>query len=411
MHRSTAAASAATATALAAALACASSRPPPPATPAAPEPPHARTGLAPEKNPFLHAVGRDLVDGQGKKVVLQGICFGNDVWAERSTPPALHHREQDFADLHALGVNAVRFYLSYHFFEDDLEPLQYLPEGFAWLDQSFAWARAHGIYLILNIHVPPGGFQSNGGGGMLWTLPGNQERFVALWKELARRYKDEPALAGYDLLNEPVVAGDPAAWERLARRTVTAIRAVDPAHAVFVERLNAVMRSPGASPDWTEDRNGQMNFFFVDDTNVVYEFHFYKPMAFTHQGATWIPPLRDVKTVWPGPFKDWDGATKRGDREYLARELAPYFAFGEALEVPLFLGEFGVIRPGFAEGRNGTGWVAEVIDLAGAAGVSFTYHAFHEEAFGIYGNGAGSLPGSRNEALWELLRAKLAPAP
>jgi len=387
-------------------LACASTRPAPPAAPAAPEPPHGRTGVAPEKNPFLHAVGRDLVDGQGKKVVLQGICFGNDVWSERSTPPVLHHREQDFEELRALGVNAVRFYLSYHFFEDDLEPFQYQPEGFAWLDQSFAWARAHGVYLILNIHVPQGGFQSNAGGGMLWKLPGNQDRFVALWKELARRYKDEPALAGYDLLNEPVVAGDPDAWERLARRTTWAIREIDPAHAIFVERLNAVMSQPGAQPDWSENRNGKMNFFLLDDTNVVYEFHFYKPMAFTHQGAVWIPFLRELTTAWPGLFKDWDGRTKQGDRDYLARELAPYFAFGREQGVPLYLGEFGVIRKGFGQGRNGTGWVSDVIDLA-AAGVSFTYHTFHEEAFGLYGNAAGSIPAQRNDALWELFGRKL----
>jgi hypothetical protein len=389
-------------------LACASTRPSPSSAAAAPpEPPHARTGLAPEKNPFLHAVGRDLFDGQGKKVVLQGICFGNDVWAARSIPPALHHREQDFKDLHALGVNAVRFYLSYHFFEDDAEPFQYLPEGFAWLDQSFAWARASGVYLILNIHLPPGGFQSNGGGGMLWTLPGNQDRFVALWKELARRYKDEPALAGYDILNEPVVAGDPEAWERLARRTTAALREIDPAHAIFVERLNAVMSRPGAQPDWNENRNGKMNFFLLDDTNVVYEFHFYKPMAFTHQGASWIPFLRDLTTVWPGPFKDWDGRMKPGDRDYLARELAPYFAFGREQNLPLYLGEFGVIRQGFEAGRNGTGWVSDVIDLARGAGVSFTYHTFHEEPFGLYGNAAGAIPGERNEKLWQLFGEKL----
>lgn len=388
------------------ALACASTGSTPPAAPAEPAPPHARTGLAPEVNPFLHAVGRDLVDGQGRKVVLKGICFGNDVWSNRSVPPPNHHGEQELRDLAAIGVNAVRFYLSYHFFEDDLEPLRYRQEGFEWLDQNLAWARKHGVYVILNVHVPQGGFQSNGGGGMLWALPANQDRFVALWKEIARRYKDEPALAGYDLLNEPVVAGDAGAWERLARRTTWAIREIDPAHAIFVERLNAVMRGPGSSPDWSEDRNGKMNFFLLDDTNVVYEFHFYKPFALTHQGATWIPVLRDVSTTWPGPFKDWDGSTKRGDRDYLARELAPYFAFGREQNVPLFLGEFGVIHKGYEEGRNGVGWTSDVIDLALAEGVSLTYHVLHEQAFGLYATSAQELPGNRNDALWELFARK-----
>jgi aryl-phospho-beta-D-glucosidase BglC (GH1 family) len=359
-------------------------------------------------NPFLHAQGRDLVDGQGRKVVLRGIGFGNDVWSNRWTPPANHHGEAEYRELQAMGLNAVRFYLHYRFFEDDSEPFQWLPEGFEWLDRNFAWARAHGVYLVLNMHVPQGGFQSLGQGGALWRDPGNQQRFVALWREIARRYKDEPALAGYDLLNEPVVLRDPAAWERLARRTVAAIREVDPAHAIFVERLNAVIGA-GPQPDWTEDRNGEMNFFLLDDTNVVYEFHFYKPMAFTHQGASWVPQLRGVDTAWPGPFRDWDGTTKTGDRAYLARELAPYLEFGRRHGVPLFLGEFGVIREGFAGKRNGAAWVADVLDLVGAEGVSFSYHDFHEEAFGLYGTSPRDLPARRNAALAEVLAGKPAP--
>jgi aryl-phospho-beta-D-glucosidase BglC (GH1 family) len=359
-------------------------------------------------NPFLHAVGRDLVDGQGRKVILKGICFGNDVWANRQIPPANHHGEQDFAALAGIGVNAVRFYLSYHFFEDDLEPFAYLPEGFEWLDRNVAWARAHGVYLILNIHVPQGGFQSNGGGGALWRAQANQDRFVALWREIARRYRDEPFVAGYDLLNEPVVAGDAQAWERLARRAAAAIREVDPSHALFVERLNAVMPPGGGSPDWNEDRNGRMNFFLLEDPNVVYEFHFYKPFGFTHQGATWIPALHGAEATWPGLYRDWDGRSKLGDRALVERELAPYFAFGREHQVPLFLGEFGVIRQGYQQGRNGAGWTADVIDLALAAGVSLTYHTFHEEPFGLYFSAPSvpPAPAQRNDALWEVFARK-----
>jgi aryl-phospho-beta-D-glucosidase BglC (GH1 family) len=387
-------------------LACASTRSVhgPPA--AAPEPPPERAASSPKANPFLHAVGRDLVDGQGRKVLLRGITFGNDVWGFRWVPPPNHHREQDFRDLRGMGMNAIRFHLSYRFFEDDDEPFHYQPDAFAWLDQNFAWARAHGIYLVLNMHVPPGGFQSTGGGAALWNDPRNQDRLVALWKEIARRYKDEPALAGYGLLNEPVVAGEPDAWERLARRTTAAIREVDPLHALFVERLLGVMPAGGGTPDYSGNRNGSMNLFRIDDENVVYEFHFYDPLAFTHQGAQWMPSFTAVATSYPGPFKDWDGSTQHGDRAYLERELARYFEFGRKENVPLFLGEFGVIRQGFAEGRNGAGWAADVIDLALAEGVSLTYHTFHEGDFGLYGISASSLPDRRNDALWEVFAKK-----
>lgn len=380
-------------------LACAAATPAPPPDPA---PPAARRAVPPGENPFLHAVGRDLVDGQGNRVVLKGICFGNDVWSNPSSPPVRHHGEADYRALRELGMNAVRFYLNTALLQDDRPPFALRPSGLEWLDRNLAWARRSGVYLILNLHVPPGGFQSNGEGGALWRERENQERVVALWRELARRYRDEPALAGYDLLNEPVVADDPRQWEDLARRALAAVRAEDPLHAVFVERLNAVI-GRGTSPDWNEDRNGEMNFFLLEDGNVVYEFHFYKPMAFTHQGASWIPALLPVRTVYPGPFRDpWSGREQVADRAYLERELAPFLAFGRRHRVPLYLGEFGVIRDGFAEGRNGAGWVADVVDIALAEGVSLTYHDFHEPAFGLYADPAYQPPATLNRPLAEV---------
>ena len=388
--------------ALAAAFAtsCAAPAPPPAAAPA-----RVRTGVPPEKNPFLHAVGRDLVDGQGRKVVLRGICFGNDVWSNPKTPVVNHHGEGEYRFIRGLGMNAVRFYLNDAVFQDDAHPMAWKASGFDWLDRNLAWARANGIVLILNLHVPPGGFQSNGGGGALWREPENQRRFVALWREIARRYRDEPALAGYDLLNEPVVKGRPEQWEELARETAAAIREEDPSHALFVERLNAVM-SHGAAPDWNENRNGRMNFFLLDDTNVVYEFHFYKPFAFTHQGAFWVPGLKDVRTTYPGPVREWGGPEQMADRAYIDRAMAPFLAFGREHDVPLYLGEFGVVREGFANGRNGTGWVRDVIEVARGAGVSLTYHAFHEWAFGLYRNDANRPPAELNQPLADVFASE-----
>jgi aryl-phospho-beta-D-glucosidase BglC (GH1 family) len=384
------------------ALACATARPSDSDDVFSPGP---RTGVPASQNPFLHADGARLADGNGNPVLLRGIAFGNLVWDNPASPRVFHHSEADYRMIRGLGMNAVRFYLNDGLFEDDGAPGVLKPSGFAWLDQNVAWAKANGIYLVLNLHVPPGGFQSNGGGDALWRVRENRRRFTALWRAIALRYAGEPTIAGYDLLNEPVAASSPSQWETLARTTVAAIREVDPRHAIFVERLNAV--GAGTSVDWTEDQNGEMNFFLVDDTNVVYEFHFYKPFQFTHQRATWVPPLRGLETNYPGPFTDWDGRRKVGDRTYLEKELAPYFAFGARHGVPLFLGEFGVIRHGYEPGRNGVGWTSDVIDLATAHGVSFTYHAYHEWTFGLWANDGALPPGDLNQPLAELFARKL----
>lgn len=257
--------------------------------------PEGTTGLRPEENPFVHAEGTKLISPEGEELYLRGIAFGNQVWSNPSLPSSTHHREEDYAYLASLGINSIRFYINYGLFESDEHPFEYKESGFAWLDKNIQWAREAGIYLILNMHVPQGGFQSQGDGTALWDIPENQDRLIMLWKEIARRYADEPFILGYDLLNEPVCSESTQQWENLARRTVRHIRTVDPAHIIVLERTNAVK---GA---WDENMNGQMNFFIVDDRNIMYEFHFYKPMDFTHQGAGWVSSLTDVRSVYPDP--------------------------------------------------------------------------------------------------------------
>jgi endoglucanase len=227
----------------------------------------------------VRVAGDRIVAPDGQPLELRGMSFGNRVWLDDRLPNE-HHDERDYARLAALGMNAARFYLNYRTLESDAAPGQWLADGWQWLDDNIAWAKQNGVYLVLNLHVPPGGFQSLGKGTALWTDPKMQERFIAIWRAIATRYEKEPTIAGYDLLNEPVVTKSIDEWKTLAERTIRAIREVDPNHAIFVERVNAV------GSDWAE--NADRNFFRVSDPNVVYEFHFYKPFHFTHQSAEWV---------------------------------------------------------------------------------------------------------------------------
>src|SRR5262245_29327837 len=159
-------------------------------------------GGAPAPGPaFLHASGEAIVDGDGNPVFLKGVSFGNEVWANMALPD--DHAEIDFQRLADMGANSTRFLLNYLTFEDDGAPYVYKDAGWAWIDQNVAWAKAHGIRLILNMHVPQGGFQSNGDGGALWSGVANQDRLTALWAAIAQRYADEPIIAGFGLVNEP----------------------------------------------------------------------------------------------------------------------------------------------------------------------------------------------------------------
>ena len=205
---------------------------------------------------LLRVRGADIVDGKGRPVLLRGVSFGNEVWGTSGCRGAITTRPT-IARVAAMGMNAVRFYMNYRTFEADAAPGTYLDDGWQWLDDNIAWAKRHGVYLILNMHVPPGGFQSLGAGKALWDRPDVQDRLITLWTAIARHCKGEPTVAGYDLLNEPVVTRAASQWRDLAARIAAGIRAADPDHMLFVERLNAI------AGDWTEDAD--RNFFRIPD--------------------------------------------------------------------------------------------------------------------------------------------------
>jgi len=222
---------------------------------------------------FVKAHGRELAL-KGKPLYLKGICFGNQVWYNNKIP-LTHHAEKDYARIAGWGANCVRFYMNEHWFVAE--------DGFKWIDTNIKWAKANNILLILNMHIPPGGFQSEGKGGRLWMDKRNREKLLDLWKRIARRYSNETTIAGYDILNEP---RPPAGfhkddWEALAQDIVAAIRGEDANHLIIVERLLVI------DWDWILYARGPLNFVPVDDANIMYTFHFYEPQAYTYQGWGW----------------------------------------------------------------------------------------------------------------------------
>ena len=242
---------------------------------------------------IIHTDGRLLKDENGKEYPIKGIGFGNNVWSNPKTPPKdLHHTEESYKELAAVGINNIRFYLNYALFESDSDPYNYLETGFNWIDENIALAKKYGIRLLLNMHYPQGGYQSQGAGTALWTNVENQKRLSALWKEIAKRYSDEPVILGYGIVNEPIAAvkgtGSDALdlWQSLAQDITDAIREADTAHPIFVEKMCAFQDLSTLQSNWV-NYNDDNNYVKINDDNVVYEFHDYDPYQFTHQGFNW----------------------------------------------------------------------------------------------------------------------------
>ena len=254
---------------------------------------------------FLRTQGYDIVDESGKKVLLRGVGLGNwllpegYMWKfgdEGDRPRKIekivsdligtekanefwkafrqHYiSEADIQRIKELGFNSVRPALNARRFLTEGDDPVYVEEGFTLLDNLIDWCRKHDLYVIIDMHGAPGGQTGANIDDSPQDLPElfmdvkNQDRLVDLWVKIAQRYKDEPTVAAYDLLNEPLPQRTGAAEkykhlvEPLYRRITAAIRKVDSRHMITLEGV-----------DWSNDWSIFSEPF---DDNVFYQFHYY----------------------------------------------------------------------------------------------------------------------------------------
>ena len=156
------------------------------------------------------------------------------------------------------------------------------------LVEFVGWCRKHKVNAVLNLHKAIGNYCDIPEKVPLLDSPELQDRFVALWLEVERRFHDAPEIA-FELLNE-VRDVDPAKWNRLADRTLKAIREVNPDRWVVI-----------GSTCWNSpDKLAVLRTW--DDPRVVYTFHMYSPHHFTHQrGVLQAGPLyQNDEVPYPG---------------------------------------------------------------------------------------------------------------
>ncbi len=261
------------------------------------------------RNSFVHTDGNQLIVN-GEKIKLRGINFSNYHWYHTGEEiiTSNHHSEKDYKKVKEMGMNVIRFQLNYKIFEDDNNPWVYKKEAFKWLDKNILWAKENDIYLILDMHVPPGGQQSGLPEGVaLWEDVQNQYRLAEIWHAIAERYHDEPTIAGFSLLNEPVPVSHIDEWSALAEHITTRIREVDQNHMIVFEW------PLGLYEQFETYNDRDLVQSLISDDNVLYDMHFYHPFEFTHQNAFWLGTgdggnYPEETTIFPDDLT-WSDAT------------------------------------------------------------------------------------------------------
>jgi hypothetical protein len=150
--------------------------------------------------------------------------------------------EADIRFIRSVGFNTVRIPLHWRLLMTDQGEIT--GDGWALLDRVLGWVRDADLLAILDLHAAPGGqtgINHDDGPGypLMFYVPRDRALTVKLWRAIAERYRGNPAILGYDILNEPIapyhdVVTLNARLEPFYRQVTAAIREVDPGRIVIL---------------------------------------------------------------------------------------------------------------------------------------------------------------------------------
>ncbi len=264
-----------------------------------------------------------------------------------------------------LSVNPAPMFKHNH--ADEL-PAEYL----SYLDAAVKMILDQRLAVIIDAH-PEGDFKEK-----LGNNSGTVEEFTDFWRALAAHCSSQnPDLVFFEVLNEPEMR-DAYRWYGIQARLAVAIREGAPQHTIIV-----------AGARWSDD-DDLLAMEPLRDANVIYNFHFYEPHVFTHQGATWgdnywhavkalpypsepesaelvaanVPDAQKRLWVVRYGLEHWDAA--RFDAEFAQVE-----AWGKRWNVPVTCNEFGVYRR-VARPEDRAAWLTDVRTALEKHGIGWT---------------------------------------
>jgi endoglucanase len=287
---------------------------------------------------FAHTRQKEIVDANGKPLLLRATNLGNwlvpegYMWTFDGGPQSAreieglvteligpdraatfwHQYRENYVtrqDIHLLreaGFNSIRVPIHYKFFETNNA------EGFALLDRVIQWSREEGLYVIIDLHAAPGGQTGTNiddSNGYPWLFDSSQEQahLIAIWQRLAKHYKNNPTVIGYDVLNEPIppypsLAPLDVKLEPLYKKLTAAIRQIDSHHILFLGGVQ-----------W--DANFSI-FGPPFDNNTVYTFHKY----WSKTDEPVIQQYLDFRDRYNVPI--WLGESGENTDEWIAQFVA-----------------------------------------------------------------------------------------
>lgn len=230
--------------------------------------------------------------------------------------------EEDFKNIAQWGVDHVRLPIDFNVLEND--DGTYKEDGFDRVENAVQLADKYGLRIVIDIHKTAGfsfDHQENEKG--FFENESYQERFIRLWEELSKCFGKYSDIAAFELLNEVTEQRFITVWNDVVKRCIERIRAIAPDTLILVGSY------------WNNSPESVWELDKPYDDKVIYNFHCYSPLKFTHQGATWAAEINP---------EDRQLFEESGTTEELFEELfMKAIRKAEAEGTSVYCGEYGVI--------------------------------------------------------------------
>lgn len=256
--------------------------------------------------------------------------------------------KSDIEQIAGWGFDHVRIPVDYEVLETAEGAV--IERGYERIAEVLDWCKEYGIDAILDLHKAYG-YDFNDAGNAeknnLFSSEALQTRFVDLWVRIIKRFSSYEHVA-FELLNEVVEKENADAWNKLIKRTVGEIRKYAPTAPIIYGGIQ-----------WNSVKTLKL-LDIPQDENVIFTFHFYEPLLFTHQKAYWVPTMDPNRTTYYPESMEYynegskslggqgevvtNAASKLMGEEFITEMIEEAIDAAKKAGVGLYCGEFGVIN-------------------------------------------------------------------